>query len=114
MLLRKQSGGYEMSDDLHYRLRDRSQRFWVTGQDLLDNLLFGEASDSIKKLERDYKGACNEAVDCYTKQCVAEAKLALVMSVIKHIVNIAPEGDEDEWHIALDDAIALLAELEVK
>jgi hypothetical protein len=41
-----------MSDDLHYRLRDRSQRLWVTEQDLLDNLLFREAADRIKQLER--------------------------------------------------------------
>jgi biopolymer transport protein ExbB/TolQ len=39
------------------------------------------------------------------------AKLAKVVDVIKHILNIAPEGDEDEWHIALDTAAALLAEL---
>lgn len=39
------------------------------------------------------------------------AKLAKAVDVIKHIINIAPEGDDDEWHIALDDADALLAEL---
>jgi hypothetical protein len=103
-----------MSDDLQHRLRDRSQRLWVTGQDLLDNLLFREAFDCIVGLERDYKEACNEAADCYTKQCVAEAKLIKSVVIIKHILNIAPEGDEDEWHIALDDAAAILGELEVK
>jgi C4-dicarboxylate-specific signal transduction histidine kinase len=41
-----------------------------------------------------------------------EAKLAKAVDVIKHIINIAPEGDDDEWHIALDDAVALLVELE--
>jgi hypothetical protein len=39
------------------------------------------------------------------------AKLAKAVDVIKRIINIAPEGDDDEWHIALDDADALLAEL---
>jgi len=38
-------------------------------------------------------------------------KLAKAVDVIKHIINIAPEGDDDEWHIALDAADALLAEL---
>jgi hypothetical protein len=42
----------------------------------------------------------------------AEAKLAKAVNVIKHLINIAPEGDDDEWHIALDAADALLAELE--
>ena len=37
-------------DELHFRLRDRSQRFWVTGQDLLDNMLFREAADRIEQL----------------------------------------------------------------
>ena len=39
-------------------------------------------------------------------------KLSKAVNVIKHILNIAPEGDEDEWHIALDNATAMLAELE--
>jgi len=37
-------------DELHFRLRDRSQRFWVTEQDLLDNVLFREAADRIEQL----------------------------------------------------------------
>jgi hypothetical protein len=45
-------------------------------------------------------------------QTETQAKLAKAMEAIKHMVNIAPEGDDDEWHIALDDATDLLAELE--
>jgi hypothetical protein len=40
------------------------------------------------------------------------AKLAKAIDVIKDIINIAPEGDDDEWHIALDDVSTMLAELE--
>ena len=36
--------------DLHFRLRDRSQRLWVTEQDLSDNKLFREAADRIEQL----------------------------------------------------------------
>jgi hypothetical protein len=121
-----------MSDDLHYRLRDRSQRFWVTGQELLDNLLFREASDSIKELEREYKGACNEAADCYTKQCVAEAKLTecearlgKAVETIKQSIKLWEKYDDTElkWDRdrKLDNAYdgfellcKALAELEVK
>jgi len=39
------------------------------------------------------------------------AKLAKAVNVIKNLINIAPEGDEDEWHIALDDASEALAEI---
>jgi len=43
-----------------------------------------------------------------------EAKLAKAVDVIKHLINIAPEGDEDEWHIALDDAAEALAKIKGK
>ena len=43
-----------------------------------------------------------------------EAKLAKTVGVIKHIINIAPEGDEDEWHIALNDAAEALAKIKGK
>ena len=33
-------------------------------------------ADRIEQLERDYKEACNEAAECYMRQCVAERKLA--------------------------------------
>jgi biopolymer transport protein ExbB/TolQ len=39
------------------------------------------------------------------------AKLAKAVNVIKNLINLAPEGDEDEWHIALDDAAEALAEI---
>jgi hypothetical protein len=42
-----------MSDDLIKRLQDRSQRLWVTEQDLLDNNLFREAYGCIKQLLRE-------------------------------------------------------------
>jgi hypothetical protein len=44
---------------------------------------WSDAADRIEELERDYKEACNEAADCYTKQCVAEAKLAKAVVVLK-------------------------------
>jgi biopolymer transport protein ExbB/TolQ len=126
-------------DELHFRLRDRSQRFWVTEQDLLDNMLFREAADRIEQLvvaqdllvaqrnaawERDtYSFTEWKAAEAKLKTAEEigrafeedagqlRAKLAKAVDVIKHIINIAPEGDDDEWHIALDDADALLAEL---
>ena len=39
------------------------------------------------------------------------AKLTKAVNVIKNLINLAPEGDEDEWHIALDDAAEALAEI---
>ena len=54
-------------DELHFRLRDRSQRFWATGQDLLDNMLFREAADRIEQLV-----ATNEQLN---KNCEALSQL---------------------------------------
>jgi hypothetical protein len=45
------------------------------------------------------------------KLAALEAKLAKAVDVIKHLINIAPEGDQDEWHIALDDAAETLAKI---
>jgi uncharacterized Fe-S cluster-containing protein len=54
-------------DELHFRLRDRSQRFWVTGQDLLDNMLFREAADRIEQLATIREVALREAAaECQT------------------------------------------------
>jgi len=43
-----------------------------------------------------------------------EAKLTKAVNIIKNLINLAPEGDEDEWHIALDDAAEALAEIKGK
>jgi hypothetical protein len=40
-----------------------------------------------------------------------QVKLTKAVDVIKHLINIAPEGDNDEWHIALDDAAEALAKI---
>ena len=44
----------------------------------------------------------------------AEANLAKALSFIKRIYNCAPDGDDDEWHIMLDDAQYFITELEKK
>ena len=69
-------------------------------------------ADRIEQLEKDIEiadDAINHWMVAYNNM---EAKLAKAVDVIKHIINIAPEGDDDEWHIALDDASTMLAELE--
>ena len=43
-----------------------------------------------------------------------QVKLTKAVDVIKHLINIAPEGDNDEWHIALGDAAEALAEIKGK
>lgn len=48
--------------DLHFRLRDRSQRLWVTEQDLSDNKLFREAADRIEQLNKNCE-ALSQLVD---------------------------------------------------
>jgi hypothetical protein len=42
------------------------------------------------------------------------AKLAKAIDVIKDIINIAPDGDDDEWRIMLDDAQYFITELDKK
>lgn len=49
--------------------------------------------------------------DLEDKLAECEARLSKAVNVIKHLINIAPEGEEDEWHIALDDAAEALAEI---
>lgn len=72
--------------DLHHRLRDRSQRLWVTGEDLLDNLLFREAADHIEQLVKESNRRLDLArsegvarVIQFERAEAAEAKLAMAM-----------------------------------
>jgi hypothetical protein len=44
----------------------------------------------------------------------AEAKLTKAMTFIKRILAIAPDGDDDEWRIMLDDAQYFITELDKK
>ena len=92
----------------------------MTNEELIELLRTGrngfddddEAADRIEQLVKDIEvadDAINHWIVAYKNM---EAKLTKAVDVIKHIVNIAPEGDEDEWHIALDNAAAMLAELE--
>ena len=75
------------------------------------------AADRIEALERDYKEACNEAADCYTKQCVAEAKLTKAVEALNMVdLSIMENTNETEWRLwgegAVSDIRAALAELE--
>jgi hypothetical protein len=69
------------------------------------------AADRIEALERDYKEACNEAADCYTKQCVAEAKLT---KAVKALEKLNRRGDALETfdNVVHEIVTAALAELE--
>ena len=103
-----------MSEGLHYRLRDRSQRLWVTEQDLLDNLLFREAADCIEELvkERDeYKTVAaiwqEDFIQENQRLYVATVKLAIAIAALRNILS----GDDlYPWRIARE----VLAELEGK
>jgi cell division septum initiation protein DivIVA len=68
-----------------------------------------KAADRIEELERDYKEACNEAADCYTKQCVAEARLAKAIKALRNIAN----AYDINWHAGVLSR-AVLAKLEAK
>jgi len=95
----------------------------MTDEELISTLWSGEvtlstvaaAADRIKALSGDLKSvlareaATQERHDL--KMEALEAKLAKAVDVIKHLINIAPEGDQDEWHIALDDAAETLAKI---
>ena len=76
-----------------------------------------ETIDRIEGLERDYKEACNEAADCYTKQCVAEAKLTKAVEALNMVdLSIMENTNETEWRLwgegAVSDIRKVLAELE--
>lgn len=75
------------------------------------------AADRIEGLERDYKEACNEAADCYTKQCVAEAKLTKAMEALREIYSISVDTTQLDLHVRGWIEVytrAVLAELEGK
>lgn len=86
--------------DLIARLRLQSEHIPV-------QTLFDDAADCIEELECDYKDACNEAANCYIKQCVAEAKLAKAIEALRDIMSF---DDIYPWR----KARAVLAELERK
>jgi hypothetical protein len=74
-------------DDLHYRLRDRSQRLWVTGQDLLDNLLFREAADCIDELVKELNISRMANVVMDNGVAELESKLAKTIDVGNKMAN---------------------------
>ena len=106
-------------DDLNKRLREAAEMFSLTCCD--------EAAERIEQLAGDYAGACNEAADCYIKQCAAEAKLAKAVEALQFYakeewpqnypcgVLYAAGNDTSEFKTHLDygdKARAVLAELE--
>lgn len=98
----------------------------ITDEDLVARLLDGQcteallfgAADRIEKLAAQLKMVLEREAETQarhdSKIDALEAKLAKAVDVIKHLINIAPEGDEDEWHIALDDAAEALAKIKGK
>ena len=81
----------------------------------------GYAADRIEQLVREHGDlvqAQESLVETLSKSGQArkdaEAKLAKAMSFIKRIYNCAPDGDDDQWHILLDDAQYFITELEKK
>lgn len=98
----------------------------MTDEELISTLWSGEVTLStvaaaavrIKELMRNLKSVLEREAETQarhdTKIDALEAKLAKAVDVIKHLINIAPEGDEDEWHIALDDAAEALAKIKGK
>ena len=71
-----------------------------------------DAADRIEELVKETELLTKEVKLLEIGFDAVQAKLAKTVDVIKHIINIAPEGDDDEWHITLDDASTMLAELE--
>jgi hypothetical protein len=93
-----------MSDDLIERLSDSCYLAFDDGTN--DFSAAQEAIDRIAQLERDYKEACNEAAECYRKQCIAERKLAKAVKALRSYTS-KQKG-------VLHTADVVLAELEVK
>lgn len=67
------------------------------------------AADRIEQLAGDYAGACNEAADCYIKQCAAEAKLAKAFALLKkaHTYITDLEGHEGAEGFSTSTAVAM-------
>jgi len=93
-----------MTDDLVKRLRA-----W-DGSDFDDEA--HEAADRIEALERDYAEACNEAADCYLKQCVSDTRLAKAVEALRVLLATAYTDDHAGWQDALKEATAVMAEIE--
>ena len=87
--------------------------------------LMHEAADCIERLEANYIEACDEAAECYMRQCIAERKLAKAVEALPELhaaldtlLNSFPTKARPEWvadterHI--DAVIAVLAESEEK
>lgn len=73
------------------------------------------ASKRAEQLELERDALLRVVTDNHVALCRAEdaeKKLAKAVGIIKHIVNIAPDGDDRRWSQLLDDAAAVLAELE--
>jgi hypothetical protein len=100
----------------------------MTDKELIETLRgrngFGwteDAADRIEQLVEDNKslaGAQESLVETLResgcKRKDAEAKLTKAIGVIKDIIDIAPDGDDDEWRIMLDDAQYFITELDKK
>ena len=80
-------------NDLHFRLRDRSQRLWVTEQDLLDNKLFREAADRIEELVKKNNNLIELAMDEHKRAETAEYKLAKQIDALERELEAIYEGE---------------------
>jgi hypothetical protein len=93
----------------------------MTDEELIETLRgrngFGwteDAADRIEQLSQDYAEACNEAADCYIKQCKAESNLSKALAVLQELVTCVDDGcycSELKMAAVVDDAIATLAEI---
>lgn len=70
-----------MSDDLKKRLRQHRYNTW--NDDLGPEPDKALAADRIEQLEVNYIEACEEATECYVKQCIAERKLARAVEALQ-------------------------------
>lgn len=84
-------------NDLHFRLRDRSQRLWVTEQDLLDNKLFREAADRIEELVKKNNNLIELAMDEHKRAETIEHRLTKQMdAAADRIEELVKERDDAE------------------
>ena len=81
----------------------------------------GYAADRIEELVKDQELLVAQRNAAWERDTYSfdawketEANLAKAMSFIKRIYNCAPDGDDDQWHILLDDAQYFITELEKK
>jgi hypothetical protein len=77
--------------------------------------IFDKAADRIEELLKQIETVLIREAQTQARHDnkidALDAELNTAVNVIKNLINLAPEGDEDEWHIALDDAAEALAKI---